>query len=145
MLWVKKMKQFRYRPGQAQRVPDFVTAVQDGGRLSALRIGRLYPQEIFLEIISVTGWVDRKDFMSMKNPLTPAGIKPASFRFVAQNLNHCATAVPDVLGIYSNSVIIIIFFHLIFNRDIWNREFEVSHIARWNKMHAAALHSATPC
>ena len=55
MLWVKKMKQFRYRPGQAQRVPDFVTAVQDGGRLSALRIGRLYPQEIFLEIISVTG------------------------------------------------------------------------------------------
>jgi len=32
--------------------------------------------------------------MSMKNPLTPAGIEPASFRFVAQNLNHCATAIP---------------------------------------------------
>ena len=28
--------------------------------------------------------------MSMKNPLTPAGIEPATFRFVAQNLNHCA-------------------------------------------------------
>jgi len=30
----------------------------------------------------------------MKNPLTPSGIKPATFRFVAQYLNHCATAVP---------------------------------------------------
>ena len=29
----------------------------------------------------------------MKNPLTPAGIEPATFRYVAQHLNHCATAV----------------------------------------------------
>jgi len=29
----------------------------------------------------------------MKNPLTPAGIEPATFRFVAQHLNHCATTV----------------------------------------------------
>jgi len=28
--------------------------------------------------------------MSMKNPLTPAGIEPATSRFVAQHLNHCA-------------------------------------------------------
>jgi len=33
--------------------------------------------------------------MSMKIPQTPAGIEPASFRFVAQHLNHCATAVPN--------------------------------------------------
>ena len=32
--------------------------------------------------------------MSMKNPVTAAGIEPATFRFVAQHLNHCATAVP---------------------------------------------------
>jgi len=32
--------------------------------------------------------------MSIKNPLTPAGIEPATFRFVAQHLNHCVTAVP---------------------------------------------------
>jgi len=32
--------------------------------------------------------------MAMKNLLTPAGIEPATFRFVAQHLNHCATAVP---------------------------------------------------
>jgi len=25
----------------------------------------------------------------MKNPVTPAGIEPATFRFVAQHLNHC--------------------------------------------------------
>jgi len=34
----------------------------------------------------------------MKTPLTPAGIEPATFRFVAQHLSHCATAVrTDVL------------------------------------------------
>ena len=32
--------------------------------------------------------------MSMKNLWTPTGIEPATFRFVAQHLNHCATAVP---------------------------------------------------
>jgi len=32
--------------------------------------------------------------MSKKNPLTPAGIETATFLFVAQQLNRCATAVP---------------------------------------------------
>jgi hypothetical protein len=30
----------------------------------------------------------------MKTPLTPAGTEPATFRFVAQHLNHCATVAP---------------------------------------------------
>ena len=34
--------------------------------------------------------------------MTPAGIEPATFRFVAQHLNHCATAVSKIIVGFEN-------------------------------------------
>jgi hypothetical protein len=69
-------------------------------RLSALRTGRHYPQELFLYSFllgaeSAPGsWYDRKDYVNKKIPVTPTEIEPATFRLVAQRLNQLRHHAP---------------------------------------------------
>ena len=74
-----------------------MTTVQDGGRLSTLRTGRLYPQKILLVLISVRCWVDPRAIERSERIYVNENSNDTSwdrtFRFVAQCLNHCATAV----------------------------------------------------
>jgi len=98
--WVK---QFHYRPWRFQEIeaPRF----QDNWHmkvvsLSALRTGRLYPQEIFLVLISVRACVNPRAIVrpeglcEWKIPLTPPGIEPATFRIVSQCLKKMRHRVP---------------------------------------------------
>ena len=87
--------QTSYRPRgfqevKAPRFPDnrHIKVV----RLSALCTGRLNPQEIFLILTTVRGWVDPRAIAeritSMKNSTDPSGIESATLKLVAQCLNQ---------------------------------------------------------
>jgi hypothetical protein len=115
--WVKekhfikvKVKQSHYSPWQALRVPGgwgskiSRQSAHEGCKVVRLtRRPSLPPENIpgthfCLTLSRPQGYSAAVRIMSMKkNPITPSGIDPATFWFVAQCLNHCATACPDVV------------------------------------------------
>jgi len=82
------------------RLPDLVTTVQDVDKIVSLTHrpplppGNAPGTHFCLRPSRPQGHsAIGRVLCQRKIPMTPAGIEPATFRFVAQHLNHCATAI----------------------------------------------------
>jgi hypothetical protein len=74
---VRQVKQSRYRPGVAQRVPDFVTTAQDGGKVVSLAHRPHLPPGTTPGSHFTPG--RSEGFMSKINSMTTSWIEPATF------------------------------------------------------------------
>jgi hypothetical protein len=97
---LSKVKQSNYSPWQALRVSGGWGFQISKQGCQSYTPTAFTPQELFLVLISVRGWVNTKAIVwpeglcQWKIPVTPLGIKPATFRLVAQCLNQLHDRVP---------------------------------------------------
>jgi len=108
----QNVKQSHYRPGQTPRVPagwdsqiSRQSAYEGGKVVSPTHQSPLQPPphthtQIFLVLISVTGWVNPRarvlpeGLCQLKNLTIPSGIEPATYRLTAQCLNQLCHRAP---------------------------------------------------
>jgi hypothetical protein len=82
------------------RFPDYMTAAQDGGKVVSLThrpplpLGNILDTHFCQRLSRPQGHSAIGKIILMENSNDTSRIETATFRFVAQYLNHCATAVP---------------------------------------------------
>jgi len=103
-LHLTKVKQFHYRPGQAQSVPGCWGSqisrqlAHEGGKV----VGPTHRPPLPQELISVRGWASPRAIVrpeglcQWKIPMTLLGIEAATFQLVTQCLNKLRHRVPHL-------------------------------------------------